>query len=541
MSSGSHPVQGSSNPTSSAGDAAASAAAQIGGLSLGKAKKNRQGKSKKPNWIANGRQILDKLPLDISFKEPMGGAYLPSEETGYNFELLHKEYRGKDRPTIFQIPKGSGRKSIYSRKVEDAKHAIVFVRTFAGDEATFGDMEFLARDPKENLEKGNSKAVRLSQEEGDMDVDHEDLEEGGIDEDMGEAPATTGGSDPTTAQSTSSARIVQVSYGLDTQHPSIVLEMGDKENPIFYTLFANNLHANSTLTESGLGVDFYSQQAGDDEEIKVNLPENNTRLQDMFNERALRETRIQVTYETEPKFAGVDEKRLDTLKCSSLSDPMNNTDTLLAYLANAESISIYTLWRYEWNISKAPLQHFVDFFTAATKLCQEHGYWWYYRLEYLKLKRKEDPNIEIDTRTCLKDVDIYLEKISPPRWLCSTWEADVKDGTVQVETIAPVGWGEFNLLRQYPDTESKAFLDRLALRREKQWERRRILTMTETVKGKQLMADVISSHRVPGMYVFSIKIARSDDSGGERSAPMPEISTRVEVRVNKSDGSFTEF
>ncbi|EON69328.1 hypothetical protein W97_08588 [Coniosporium apollinis CBS 100218] len=221
-------------------------------------------------------------------------------------------------------------------------------------------------------------------------------------------------------------------------------------------------------------------------------------------------------------WSGIDQGRLDDLETQSKAGhKLSDADMLIVALRRSNNVSIITKRPVDTVKNMKAMKYFTSYFNAIMWLCVSVGCNWFYRLQGLG---KE-----------LADHDYPFELSTPPRWLVKRFNVSSADTTFT--KLTPAEWGTFPPCMDYPDAETFAFIQRLALHREEQHQRRAIEKMFSGGENGQTYATFMSNEAFPDTYLVKLTLghpedehtSRHQDANAYADLVLPEIDTKLEL------------
>lgn len=232
-------------------------------------------------------------------------------------------------------------------------------------------------------------------------------------------------------------------------------------------------------------------------------------------------------------WSGIDQGRLDDLETQSKAGhKLSDADMLIVALRRSNNVSIITKRPVDTVKNVKAMKHFTSYFNAIMWLCVSVGCNWFYRLQGLG---KE-----------LADHDYPFELSTPLRWLVKRF--NVSSADKKFTKLTPAEWVSFLPSMDYPDAETFAFIQRLALHREKQYQRRAIEKMFSGGENGQTYATFMSNEAFPDTYLVKLTLGHPEDEPTSRHQDatayadlvLPEIDTKLELCYSvPNQGSWT--
>ncbi|KAJ4368132.1 hypothetical protein N0V83_006487 [Neocucurbitaria cava] len=483
----------------------------------------------------------------------------PAMLDGYDLTVIHKDYRGRDKPDLgntFSVARQQAQVMFRDEKAGDG--ALKGLRVCQGTLHTKHkhQQDKLQPQPQDKSEQDkkaqkNKKKAEKQDKPQDKSQDEPEAE-----------PEDNPPNEPL-------GMAIKVSFGMDSQMPSVRLfiqrpgVVGEKVGEVTYQIFANCIRPAQTTTSEKTGKDKYhpagikmntyhaQMDATDVAEFSKHVACGHDNLTELAKGRNLMEIRMNLCkpagsskrqYRCRPVWSGITPVELDAIRAVG-NDPnkandMPDFERTVLLLDRSEELSIFR--RINCGEIDA-IERFKNFFVGSMHLCSKYRNFWYYQLQ-VQMATSQDRDTthgDIFARTCI------LEDLEAPRWMVTKFLGHSPVQGAPLTKVEPLNWGHFSKFQRYPTVLDAAFLVRLALARERNNQKRIISGMEKSAQGDcKARFEVVAG--LTGGYLLRISLPGAA-AGIASELVKPALDTRVQVRVaiiggqvNNYDGQIVE-
>ncbi|KAJ9645174.1 hypothetical protein H2201_001029 [Coniosporium apollinis] len=308
------------------------------------------------------------------------------------------------------------------------------------------------------------------------------------------------------------AKWLYVSYNLESQHPAIKIWItrttGDT---VALLLFAGNIRS-----DAGLGI---SMLTSNDDGFEL-PPVAGNDLETAMERGLLAATVVELkTAGDRPALVwnNITLQELGHLKEKYLFDDNNlsDPDKLIGALQTCSCVSVFSVLPKD---AEELFNRLAQHVRATMALCMRYGYFWFYQLQ--------SSGIEIH------DPRFILDETIPPRWLTRKWRA--KFNTGKCIELNHIEWESSRTLNRYPDSNTFAFLCRLAVTREKQVREAQLALMIDSDRAN-ISGTFIAFPRNGDRYIVNL-YAHHPEHKGEYDPIYPVPGTQVTIDASPATG-----
>jgi len=357
-----------------------------------------------PETVQLFYQEVDEMPENLKFKENEAFEKYPGIVRNIPTDVLHKEYRGTDRPKKFE-------------KVDGTKN---FLHALKPAQFQFLDImegDYLAY---RNIMHEKSKLVKVFFE-CDSQMPHLKV-------------------------------VISPPGGKKIVVRWFVNSLDDEyEQPLIMRIYADNVNKGTPE------YDELRHQLDDNSELlEMALRKNLLEVQILLaDEKTVQRGPNHQLPWCPPKFQGISEADLADIKSRYLTPdtdrPLSDIEGLIALFQVSKQIKIF---RDIDSPAIPQVEYIRDFFMASAYCCLEYGNFWYYQMQKPEID-KGHPNFPIN-------------EILPARYMVKTWKTTALEEGEPPYCVEPWTWESYPNLKQFPDAISAAFIHRVGLFRERQ-------------------------------------------------------------------------
>jgi hypothetical protein len=436
---------------------------------------------------------VKEVPANLQFMEFPDARYVhPTEFAGYNFSVVHQEYRKKDMPTLPNFPVNN-----------------------QGAQVMFHDA---ALKPK------GATGARVC---------------------AGSVQKTAASKDP-------NANIIKVGFETSTQLPSMKLRIARPSSlgHVDYHIFANCLKPRRTdeTKPAGLSMDTYVTPMSKDDEkaFGKKIARGHANLTELACSQNLMRIKVDLVdpeddsydpnFHRRPIFTGLSDQELATIERKATEDE-SNLSSFEHAVHLLHKASRFDIFRKVACANPAEVKKFEDHFFGCMHMCSAYRNFWFYQFQVAK------PNLEkgrqISPLEDIFDRHCKLEKLEPPRWVVDLWRATSVAKGAAVKKVEAAAWQPFKKVEVFPTVKDCAFYIRLALARERDSQKKIVVDNTKASKGK---CSVVfeSLEGVKGGWTAQIALPTTN-SGGLMELIKPALDTRIDISVPQPGGKMWKF
>lgn len=212
---------------------------------------------------------------------------------------------------------------------------------------------------------------------------------------------------------------------------------------------------------------------------------------------------------------------------------LSQGDWAIYAINSTTHLSVYEAWPRADNALET-FHKFRAWFDTCTKMVDQHGHWWFYKLEANRL------GVDIN------DLRFPFHLLPAPRWMVTTIRADVDPLTDTIASWTGEAWSPFEPVSRHPDAESGIFAMRLGIERGRDIDIAAVNNALRVHEGKimtQFRPMVTGQGIVIANDTYFIRMRLEVNEGsifGDVSQPRPALNSRIMVEIVDALPGWTE-